>query len=132
MMKNRGSEILALAESALADSWRRMKGDKCFREEPVGYVKLPEDNLLSTVSFADIAEDYKGAAGRELELKFCATYSSAALAANCFGLFRKGGCPIPSVAGANGSTSLHFEQPLAHGVLGQRPTLDALIRAQAC
>ena len=40
------SEILALAESALADSWRRMKGDKCFRAKPVGYVNHPEDNLL--------------------------------------------------------------------------------------
>jgi len=121
------SEILALAESALADSWRRMNGNKCFRAKPVGYVNRPEDNLLSTVSFADIEEDYAGAAGHELENKFCAAYSSAALVANCFGPFRKDG-PIPSVAGANGLTSLCFEKRLPHGLRSEPPNLDVVIR----
>jgi hypothetical protein len=121
------SEILALAESALADSWRRMKGDKCFRAKPIGYVNRPDDNLLSTVSFADIEKDYGGAAGHELEHKFCAAYSSAALVANCFGPFRKDG-PIPSVAGANGLTSLRFEQRLRHGLRSEPPNLDVVIR----
>jgi hypothetical protein len=121
------SEILALAESALADSWRRMKRDECFRAKPVGYVNRPEDNLLSTVSLADIEEDYGGAAGHELEHKFCAPYSSAALVANCFGPFRKNG-PIPSVAGANGLTLLRFEKRLPHGLRSEPPNLDVVIR----
>ena len=120
------SEILALAESALADSWRRMKGDKCFRAKPVGYVNHPEDNLLSTVSLADVEEDYGGAAGHELEHKFCAAYSSAALVANCFGPLRKEG-RIPSIAGANGLTLLRFEERLPHGLRSQ-PNLDDVIR----
>jgi len=121
------SEILALAESVLADSWRRMKGDKCFRAKPVGYVNRPEDNLLSTVSLADIEQDYAGAVGHELEYKFCAAYSSAALVANCFAPFRKHG-PIPSVAGANGLVSLRFEDRLPHGLRSQPPNLDVVLR----
>ncbi len=121
------SEILELAESALAGSWRRMKGDKCFRAEQVRYVNRPKDNLLSAVCFADIEEDYADAAGHELENKFCAAYSSAALVANCFGPFRKGGS-IPSLAGANGLTSLRFEQRLPHGLPSQPPNLDVVMR----
>ncbi len=104
-----------------------MKGDKCFRAKPVGYVNRPEDNLLSTVSLADIEEDYGGAAGHELEHKFCATYSSAALVANCFGPFRRDG-PIPTVAGANGLASLRFEERLPHGLRSEPPNLDVVMR----
>jgi hypothetical protein len=123
-MRNPG--ILALAESALADSWRRIKGDRCFRAKPVGYVNRPEDNLLPTVSLANIADDYRSAAGHELENKFCAAYSSSALVANCFGPFRKDG-PIPVVAGANGLTSLRFEKRLPHGLPSESPNLDVVI-----
>ena len=104
-----------------------MKGNKCFRSKPVGYVKRPEDNLLSTVSLADFAEDYEGGAGHELEQKFCAAYSSSALVAICFGPFRKER-PIPSVAGANGLASLRFEERLPHGLPSEPPNLDVVIR----
>jgi hypothetical protein len=120
-------KTLALAKSALTQSWRLVKGDKCFRARPLGYLNRPEDNLLSTVSFVDIEQDYGSAAGHELEQKFCAAYSSAALVANCFGPFRNDGL-IPNIAGVNGLTSLRFEERLRHGLRSEPPNLDVVIR----
>ncbi len=104
-----------------------MKGRSRFRAKPVGYVNRAEDNLLSSVSLADVEEDYGRGAGRDLEQKFCAAYPSAALAANCFGPFRKDG-RIPCVAGANGLTILRFEMRLAHGLPSEPPNLDVVVR----
>jgi len=82
------SEILDLAQSALVKRWRQIKGHVAFRTEPPpqgryeNYVTDWKDNLLPTVSFEDIETDYRKGAGQELKEKFCAAYSSAALAAS--------------------------------------------------
>ena len=127
MTSSHNSKVLALAKSALADSWRRIKGPEFFRATPVGYVNRPEDNLLPSVHLADIEQDYSAAAGHELKRKFCAAYSSAALAANCFGPFRKGNHK-PVVTGANELTSLCFEKRLRHGLPSEPPNLDVVIK----
>jgi hypothetical protein len=105
------------------------QGRRFFRTDNKDYVTLPEYNLIPTVSFADIEGDYATAAGRELAGKFCAAYSSAALVANSFGLFRNERHHLmPETAGFNALSLAGFEQtlPIA-GLRGHAPTLDAVL-----
>lgn len=55
------------------------------------YAETAEDNLIEGVALKDFAEDLGGGAGQELRSKFRAAYSSAALAVNCFAVFRPEG-----------------------------------------
>lgn len=122
------SRILEIAETALAESWKKIKGRQYFRADNEDYVKLPEYNLIPTVSFADIESDYAAGAGQELKGKFCAAHSSAALVANSFGLFRnKFSPPIPEVAGIYDLSYPEFEKPMRiEGLRGTPPNPDVV------
>jgi hypothetical protein len=87
-----------------------------------------KDNLLPTVRSEEIEGDFRAGGGHELDEKFCAAYSSSALAANCFGPFRvqKEGRETPPIAGS-GAMRLSFEHPLPHG-LPRPPFLDVVAR----
>lgn len=93
-----------------------------------GYVRLPEQNLLPGVRMEQFAEDLQHGDGNELQMKFCAAHSSAALAVNCFAWFRDGGrlSQLP-LLGKTGARDLRFERrcPIFRG--GTAPHLDVWI-----
>ena len=97
-----------------------------FRSRPSGYTLTPEANLLPGLDAALIMEDYATGDGGELRgdvPKFCAAHSSAALAANAFGPFRRDP-RLLSVGGIDGLTGARFERPLRTGLPGNPPNLD--------
>ncbi len=54
-----------------------------------GYARWPQDNLIPGIKLAMFEEDLRRGDGNELRMKFCAVHSSAALAVNCFALFKE-------------------------------------------
>lgn len=98
------------------------------------YCKTPELNLLDGVRLEDFEQDFRSGAGGELEPegdkppKFCALISSSALAANCFGPFRRDPS-ILMISGCSGFDELRFEAQCPTGLKGTPPTLDVLLSA---
>ena len=90
-----------------------------------GYVDTWQINLLSELNASLLEPDFRRGKGSELDRKFCAAHSSAALVANVFGPFRDGATSflIPGV----GETHLdQFECKYPTGVVGRTPPhLDA-------
>ena len=96
-----------------------------------GYVTRYEDNLLSLVEARDFEDDLRRGDGNELESKFCAAHSSAALAVNCFVPFRRriGDLVLPL---SGGFQTLEFERKCPTGLRGgQPPNLDVLLTGDA-
>lgn len=98
------------------------------------YCRAPELNLLDGVKLEDFEEDFRAGAGNELEPdgdkppKFCALISSSALAANCFGPFRRDPSSL-TISGDSGFDELRFEAQCPTGLKGTPPTLDVLLSA---
>ena len=90
-----------------------------------GYVDTWQANLLPELDPILIEPDFRSGKGSELDRKFCAAHSSAALVANVFGPFRDGATSllIPGI----GKTYLErFERTFPTGVIGRTPPhLDA-------
>lgn len=101
-----------------------------------GYVLDPQDNLLDGLSLEDIRQAFDAGAGQELGTirdgqylpgKFCAAYSSSALAANHFAPFSTRRLPI-----LGSGRSLHlegFELAFPTGLRGIPPHLDAVLNS---
>jgi hypothetical protein len=91
-----------------------------------GYVKSPQDNLLSGVDLATVEDDLRRGDGDELRMKFTAVHSSSALAVNCFAPFKVQPSRLV-LLGKQGATKLEFERKLKifHG--GKSPNLDVWI-----
>jgi hypothetical protein len=100
------------------------------RESPPGYTYDPRDNLIYTVSEDDFWSDLAAGNGGELietpsaPPKFCAAFSSAALAVNTFGPFRHRPEQL-SLLGESGFQEFQFQKQLPTGLQGTPPHLDA-------
>ena len=91
-----------------------------------GYTNSYRDNLLSFVALEDFEDDLRAGVGKELESKFCAAHSSAALAVNCFAPFKP---RIADLAMQEGDIfeDLRFEYKCPTGLLGIPPHLDVML-----
>jgi hypothetical protein len=112
-----------------------------FRPDRPLYVRRPADNLIPGVSLADFEADLDAADGNELRdgrtkpAKFCAAYSSSALAVNAFAPFKARPQAL-TLAGLGGFTApLRFERKCPNGLLDENgqparaPNLDLLVPA---
>lgn len=102
------------------------KGQDAFVQAPQWYVRRIEDNLIEQVPIPKILSDLGAGAGRELNQKICAAYSSAALAANAFGPWyeRLDGMVLANVGQFQKMT---FEAKVETGLRGTPPHLDVLL-----
>jgi hypothetical protein len=98
------------------------------------YCATPVDNLLDTLTLGQVRsalDQIAGGSGQELSPgtdagpKFCAAYSSSALAVNTFGawLGREG---FLVLAGRTGFKNLRFETKFPTGLQGNPPNLDVV------
>jgi hypothetical protein len=90
-----------------------------------GYAPTWTDNLLRGLPLDVIRADFAAAAGQELNDKFRAAYSSAALVVNTFGCWREHPETL-AIAGLSGFRKLRFEAQLPTGLQGKPPHLDVL------
>jgi hypothetical protein len=91
-----------------------------------GYTSCPQDNLLSGLSLVDVEEDLRRGDGHELERKFRAVHSSAALAVNCFAPFKSRPGDI-MLCGKQGAESVEFEKHLPIFGRGTPPNVDVWV-----
>ena len=90
-----------------------------------GYVADWHSNLLPGIDPKLIEVDFRAGKGSELDSKFQAGHSSAALAVNVFGRFRDGQEAFP-VPGLGDLTLQKFERTFSTGLVGRIPPhLDA-------
>ncbi len=121
--------IRAHAEKKAAERLAAFSGHSIFRDAHEAYTKLPEQNLIPGVEKNDFWTDLGAGAGNELvdgsrdPAKFCAAFSSSALAVNAFGPFRHQPQNLELV-GYQGFSSAQFEKPLPTGLKGTDPHLD--------
>ena len=98
---------------------------------PAGYLARLEDNLLPGVVLQQFVEDLEKSDGRELEAKFLAIHSSAALAVNAFARFKDAPGDL-ALAGRAGFETLAFELKCPTGLRGGRaPNLDLVAQGPA-
>lgn len=128
--RRRADECLALSRPGLSR-----------RDAYPQYLLRWQDNLIDGVSAADFEADMRTGDGSELEdrhsrssgkwtpAKFCAPYSSSALAVNAFGPFRHR-VPLPSTAGLVGFEVARFEYRCDNGLRTLHyPNFDLLLEA---
>lgn len=95
------------------------------RYDAKGYAGRWEDNLMPSLPLEAVAGDLRSGAGQELGGKLRAAHSSAALAINCFGLWRLAPERL-DLAGRSGFTYMQFEAKAPTGLGGTPPHLDLL------
>jgi len=128
-MKDELPGLASYIETAITNHYRSLNGDSALNTSYKDYVNTIEDNLLSGVVLDDFREDLSQGAGDELSPrgndppKFCTTFSSAALCANCFAPFRRHSERL-ELLGQHGFTKARFEQRLPTGFPGTPPHLD--------
>jgi hypothetical protein len=94
------------------------------------YVDEVNSNLIGCTR-DDIKSEFERGAGRELESKMRAPWSSSALCVNSFCRWRcEGEVARLKVGGESCFTALRFERTYAHGIRGGHPHLDAELRRQ--
>jgi hypothetical protein len=94
-----------------------------------GYVKDAQANLVQGVTTEMIKGDYDKGSGREWRSKIRAIHSSAALAANTFGPWRRDPSQL-TFCGASGFNQLRFEAQCPTGLEGTPPNLDVLLQSE--
>lgn len=95
-----------------------------------GYVRPWEANLLSDVNVSLIEDDLRAGKGSELDWKFGAAHSSAALAVNVFAPFRKGDKTF-TLPGLGSLTLDQFERKFSTDLTNRIPPhLDAVAVAK--
>ena len=90
-----------------------------------GYAPSWKENLMKGLPLAEIEIDFGAGAGHELDSKLCAAHSSAALAVNTFGPWRKDPASL-KLGGSSGFRSMRFEAVCSTGLGGTPPHLDLL------
>lgn len=85
-----------------------------------GYVADWHSNLLPGINAALIEIDFRAGKGSELDSKFSAAHSSAALAVNVFGPFRDGS-EVLSVPGIGDLSVQQFERTFSTGLAARIP-----------
>lgn len=129
MNKKASNTIRVRAEKRAAERLGAFRDRAIFRESPDGYTRRPEQNLIAGVKESDFWSDLAAGAGNELvdntkgPAKFCAAFSSSALAINAFGPFRHRPQNL-DILGYNGFYEAQFEKPLPTGLRGTDPHLD--------
>jgi hypothetical protein len=113
------------AVTALGEALKRIKGTDIFVREPEWYVRQMEDNFIEGVPLGEIIPDFQAGAGKELDKKICAAYSSSALAVNAFGPWRSRPGELV-LANAGRFSRLDFEIRCPTGLRGTAPHLDVL------
>lgn len=123
------------SRKALSDALRRQIGAEAFLAIHPDYVAELDSNLVPGVERSMFEVELSQAAGSELQgkggqpPKFHAAYSSAALAVNCFGPWKKDPKEL-ELAGVTDFDSLRFEAACDHGLLSRVPPhLDVLATA---
>jgi hypothetical protein len=91
--------------------------------DATGYAPSGTDNLLPGLPVREIESNFATAAGGELDFKFRAAHSSAALVVNTFGVWRNEPATL-WLANLVGFESLRFEAQLSTGLHGKPPHLD--------
>ena len=130
--------LLDRAKRAAADQLKGLKPADVFRSDRPLYVREPADNLIPGVTLDDFEADLDAADGNELRdgktrpAKFCASYSSSALAVNTFAPFKTHPDAL-TLAGIGGFTQpLKFEVKCPNGLHEENgspsrsPNLDVL------
>lgn len=123
---NLRSEMILDAKLIMRDGLLRVNPTALVDER--GYVQDWRSNLLPGIDSDLIEPDFRSGKGSELDNKFRAAHSSAALAVNAFGPFRDGvtSFPLPHVGELNLE---QFERTYPTGVpAGIPPHLDAAAR----
>lgn len=124
------------AEARAAERLAVIRGDAIFRTSHPHYTREPGHNLVPGVDIEDFREDLSRAAGGELTdtpetpAKFCAAFSSSALAVNAFGPFRKNPARL-HLAGHACFRDACFEKTLPTGLAGTPPHLDFYARSDS-
>lgn len=126
------NEIRARCEWGFVRTLEHAKPDLILNAK--GYAGAPQDNLIPGIRLDDFRAAFDIGAGKEFGImregvyvpgKFCAAYSSSALAVNHFAPFASK--PLP-VLGSHRSLFLDgFEQTFPTGLRGTPPHLDALL-----
>ena len=112
---------------------RLLEQFKSISDSPVddkGYVYKPEHNLISDLRIADFRDELQGGSGNELEWKFCAVHSSAALVVNTFGIWKNSAHTL-ELCGVAGFDKITFERKCPTGLKGTPPNIDLLAESQS-
>ena len=129
--KSNSNAVRLRCEWGFVETLRQARPDAALNDR--GYVLDPQDNLLAGISLDEFREAFESGAGQELGIvrdgvilpgKFCAAYSSSALAVNHFAPFATRELPV-----LGSLRSLHlegFEVTFPTGLRGTPPHLDAL------
>ena len=112
---------------------RLLEQFKSISDHPVddkGYLDKPEHNLISDLRIADFRDELQGGSGHELEEKFRAVHSSAALVVNTFGIW-KNSAHILELCGVAGFDKITFERKCPTGLRGAPPNIDLIVESQS-
>lgn len=97
-----------------------------------GHYLLHVDENLVGCSVEDVDTEFASGAGRELESKMLAPWSSAALCVNSFCCWRsRSALDRLVICGVDNFRSIVFEKTYDHGIKGPLPHLDAELRRTA-
>src|SRR5262245_38894030 len=120
-----GGSTRARARTALGDALERVRPNA--ERDIRNYIVELEDNLLPGITRADIWKAFGAGAGRELEGKMRAPWSSSALAVNSFTPWQRDPVLL-KLAGLSGFTGrFAFEAKCPNGVSRIPPHLDVLL-----
>jgi hypothetical protein len=117
------------AKEALWNRYRKLNPD--IEVDPKGYINDSKKNLLQIGWMELIKEDYRGGGGKELDWKFRAIHSSAALVANHFARFKKEPNHL-TILDRRGFDIPIFEKQLPTGLRGIPPNLDVFLENCDC
>ena len=120
------TDTIQRAKEALWNRYHKLNPEIKF--DPNGYISISEKshNLLEPRWMELISKDYDQGGGKELELKFRAVHSSAALVANHFAHFKQESSQLVML-GQSGFNSVALEKKLPTGLRGIPPNLDVFL-----
>jgi hypothetical protein len=123
------TDTVQRAKEAFWNRYRKLNSD--IEVDPKGYINDSKKNLLQLGWMELIKEDYRGGGGMELDWKFRAIHSSAALAANHFARFKQEPDRLV-ILSQSGFNSVVLEKKLPTGLRGIPPNLDVFLENHDC
>ena len=122
-------DTIQRAKYALWNCYHKLNPD--IEVNPKGYIKDSKKNLIQPEWIKLIKEDYRRGGGRELDRKFCAVHSSAALVANHFAPFKQEPNRLIIFGRCEFDIPI-FEKQLPTGLRGIPPNLDVFLENRDC
>ncbi len=122
------TDTLLLAKEALWNRYRKLNPK--ISVDTRGYVQSSELNLLQPDWMGLIREDYEKGGGKELDQKFRAIHSSAALVANHFARFKQDSSQL-IMLGQSGFKPVALEKQLPTGLRGIPPNLNVFLESSS-